>query len=147
MDLIIAIIVIVLLVMWAYSMFNFHSKMMYFNSIVKYYEMKCLMDPNDVTASLGLASAYMQTQKYQKAYRIYEQLCANGLENTVDYGESIRINMEFCRQPLPGCKGPKDYKNSWRHNFMLVRFGGRRKLHFAADDMFEADSLIRQRKI
>ena len=140
MKLIIAIIAI----MWAYSMFKFRSKMKYFNSITRYYEMKHSQNPDDVMISLGLASAYMQSQKYQKAYRIYEQLCAKGLDQTPGYGEGIRANMEFCRHPVPGSNGPKDYNKSWWHNFKLVRLGGRRQYHFTEDDMLQAESLIRQ---
>lgn len=106
--------------------------------------MKHAMNPNDVMTLLGLASAYMQVQKYRDAYAIYEQLCAKGLGRAPSYREAIRVNMEFCKHPVPGSNGPKNYNKSWWHNFVLLRMGSRRQLHFSEDDMLEAESLIRK---
>lgn len=140
MKLIIAIIAL----MWIYSMFKFHRKMKYFNSIMKYYEIKRSTNPDDVMTLMGLASAYMQAQKYQKAYCIYQQLCAKGVDRAAGYRVAILTNMQFCEHPVPGSKGPKDYNKSWLHNFILVRLGGRRQYHFTEDDILNAESLMRQ---
>ena len=137
-------ILVIIAVMWAYSMYKFRRKMKYFSSITKFYEMKHAMNPNDVIITLGLASAYMQIQRYRDAYAIYEQLCAKGLGRAPGYGEAIRANMEFCKCPIPGSKGPKNYNKSWWHNFVLVRLGSRHQFHFSEDDILEAESLIRK---
>lgn len=138
------IVIAIILILWIYSMFRFSKEQKFFKRVCRYYEYKHRQNPNDVSVSMGLASAYMKTQKYKKAYDIYEKLESKGVAAYPGYGESLQANKEFCRKPFPGCNGPKDFNGSWWHNFKLVRLGGRRRYDFNQDHMLEAESMMRQ---
>lgn len=138
------VIIIVLVIMWLVSVYRFSRQYKFFKRVRAYYEYKHRADPDDAVIAMGLASAYMKTQQYRKAYELYCQLKANGVGDYPGLGDSIDINMAFCCKPVPCCSGPKDLKGSWWHNFVLVRLGGRRRYDFTEMHMLEAEAMMRQ---
>lgn len=129
--------------LWIYSMWKFRNEQKYFSRILRYYEMKHQQNPDDIAISMGLASAFMKTQQYAKAFNIYRQLEERGVGNYPAFGESLKYNMEFCRKPIPGCNGPKNFNRSWWHNFKLVRLGARHRFDFMENHLLEANSMMR----
>lgn len=82
-------------------------------------------------SSLELASAYMQVQRYADAYNAFVSVLTtyNYSTNTQD----IKVNMGFCKKPLPWSKKLKNHDMGYWHNFMLYRFGRRRKVMLSQD--------------
>lgn len=137
-------IIAILVVMWLYSYYRYSQQRKYYRRVSRYYEMQHRQDPEDPVIAMGLASAYMKTQQYHKAYQLYDKLLAKGVDKYPRLGESIRPNMAFCQKPMPGCNGPKDLNGSWWHEFRLKRLGAPRRYDFTEEHMLAAESMMRQ---
>lgn len=91
-------------------------------------------------SALELASAYMQVQRYEDAYNMFASILR---KNPNSYNASdISLNMEFCKKPLPWSSGLHNHNMGYWHNFMLVRFGGRRKIMISDNSYIATDKLI-----
>lgn len=91
-------------------------------------------------SALELASAYMQVQRYADAYNAFASFLMKYkyTPNTQD----IKANMEFCKKPLPWSKKLRNHDMGYWHNFMLYRFGGRRKVMLSQDVYIATDNFI-----
>ena len=56
--------------------------------------------------------------------------------------QDIKANMEFCKKPLPWSKKLRNHDMGYWHNFMLYRFGGRRKVVLSQDVYIATDIFI-----
>ena len=50
--------------------------------------------------------------------------------------------MEFCKKPLPWSQKLRNHDMGYWHNFMLYRFGGRRKVVLSQDVYIATDIFI-----
>ena len=91
-------------------------------------------------SALELASAYMQVQRYADAYNAFASVLMKYkyTPNTQD----IKANMEFCKKPLPWSQKLRNHDMGYWHNFMLYRFGGRRKVMLSQDVYIATDNFI-----
>ncbi len=89
------------------------------------------------------ASGLMLCQKYQSALELFEDLKRKGLDWQFSF---IDENIKFCMKPLPWSSGPKNHNGSWLHNFLIVRFGGRRMVSISQDTYLEANAMLRAMK-
>ena len=95
--------------------------------------------PSPVT-ECEYASALMLCQQYQSALSLFEDLKRKGFDRQFSF---LDENIKFCKQPLPWRSGAKNHNGSWLHNFLLVRFGGRRMVSISQDTYLEANAMLR----
>lgn len=86
------------------------------------------------------ASALMLCQQYQSALNLFEDLKRKGLDRQFSFLEE---NIRFCKKPLPWSSGAKNHNGSWLHNFLLVRFGGRRMVSILQDSYIVFNAMLR----
>lgn len=97
---------------------------------------------NPMTA-IEYGCALMQAQQYKTALRVFEGI-KKQVVNASKFYPFLDANIEFCKKPLPWSSGEKDLKNgSWWHNFLLVRFGGRRQVAISQDTGLAFNSMLR----
>lgn len=132
----------ILLIMWILSYYRFKRKMSYMKVVVKCLLEKVNSNPSNYQLQLRLASALSEIQQYKDAYDIYNHILSQ--ESFVPDIEKIKINMEFCKNPIPG-SGLKNHNDSWLHNFLLVRLGKRRAIFLTDEDFLQANSVLRNR--
>ncbi len=141
------IIVILLIVIWCYSYIKFRRKQKYFSVMTNSLQEELKHQPlNSISANgimLRLSSALIEIQHYKDAYDLYQQVIKQA--NPVDT-DRIRINMEFCKRPFPGCNGPKNLNHSYWHNFVLIRLGTRRYNYLTEADFLRTNSILRNMK-
>lgn len=141
------IIVIILVVLWVYSYFSFKSKYKFMSSMVKALEKNRFAPEGDYLIRLG--SAYMNAQQYKSAIACFSKVLNENLYyNSFKYStEDIKTNIEFCKNPCIGYSGGENLNGSWLHNFILVRFGGRRKIMIEEEDILLTDEYMRNHNI
>lgn len=137
------IVIIIILALWAWSYFKFKQKMQYF-SVMSLYLQKVVDDNPSPDNWMRLSYALCEIQRYRDAYGILQKLIS-------DYPlhpnkEQMRLNLEFCKNPVPGINNPKNFNQSWWHNFLLVRFGKRRYNFLTEEDYLRTNSIMRQMK-
>ena len=115
------IVLFALILLWLYSYWRFTGKRSHMRKLVMVTERRFAQLKTQQSA-IDLATAYMNAQRYADAYALYAKILSEGCVQA----EIIRLNMEFCQKPLPWSKGLKNHSQSYWHNFMLVRLGGRR---------------------
>ena len=114
--------------------------MKYFKIIVGCLLKEVNSNPTNPMLQMRLASALSEIQHYKDAYDIYNGLLNQG--SFVPNIDKIKINMEFCKNPIPG-SGLKNHNSSWLHNFLLVRLGKQRYNFLIDDDFLLANSILR----
>ena len=135
------IIILILLGLWIWSYVKFKRKMKYYTVMTTYLQKVVDNDPSPENA-LRLSGALIEIQHYKDAYSILERLlllCPYH-PNT----EQMKINLEFCKNPVPGTHQPKNFNHSWCHNFLLVRLGKRRYNFLSEEDYLRTNSIMRQ---
>lgn len=114
--------------------------------MTEYLKHELLVNQGNVyTASnvmLRLSSAYIEIQHYKDAYEIYETLMKTDLPN-IDKC-ILKANMDFCNNPVPGCRGLKNHEASFWHNFILVRLGKRHFNFLTEEDFLQTNSIMRK---
>ena len=145
MKVVIIIIGILLLISFIRFLFN-HSMD---QKMVKFLELKCKMNPNDVKPMLSLASAYSNAELYAKAYSLYLTIKSSASLMSMlsqDKKEKLDLNIRFCEKPLPWSRGVKDHHAfKFIHYFFLKRLGNRRYEFITEEDALEFNSYMRQR--
>lgn len=128
-----------LFLFWLYHYWRFTGKRKFYKKVVIVAEHRYEKLQSEQRA-LELASAYMQVQRYADAYNMF----ASALSKYTNSPNSpdIRANMEFCKKPLPWSKTLKNHEMGYWHNFMLYRFGGRRKVMLSQDVYIATDNFI-----
>ena len=135
------IIFLILLGLWIWSYVKFKRKMKYFTVMTDYLQKVVDNDPNPENA-LRLSGALIEIQHYKDAFFILD-----GLIRQYPYHQNIeqmKINLEFCKNPVPGTHQPKNFNHSWWHNFLLVRLGRRRYNFLSEEDYLRTNSIMRQ---
>ena len=135
------IIIVVILVMWIWSFIKFKRKMKYF-SVMNAYLQEVVQSSPTPENFMRLAGSFIEIQHYKDAYDIID-----GLLSKCKFHpnmEQLRITQEFCKNPVPGTNKPKNFNQSWLHNFLLVRLGKRRYNFLTADDYLKTNSIMRQ---
>lgn len=139
------ILIIVLVILWVRSYIKFHKRQSYFNSVVE-----CLLNnpraKNLPNYQLRLGSAYMEAQCYRSAYECFDRYKHSSEYVPSLMAETVEANMAFCKNPIPWMHDPKDLTGSWWHNFLLVRFGKRRRSMLTEEDLLMTNSWIRSRE-
>ena len=128
-----------LFLFWLYHYWRFTGKWKYYKKMVIVAEHRHERLQTEQSA-LELASAYMQVQRYADAYNAFVSVLTkySNSPNTQD----VKANMEFCKKPLPWSKKIKNHDMGYWHNFMLYRFGGRRKVMLSQDVYIATDNFI-----
>ena len=126
-----------LFVFWFYNYWRFMGKRKAHKQLVIVAEHR-YSSLKSVITSLDLACAYMQAQRYADAYAMFSKTLSD-YPNTYN-ADDIRTNMEFCKKPLPWSGGLKNHNMGYWHNFMLVRFGGRRRIMISPELIMAADN-------
>lgn len=128
----------IVFVYWLYNYWRFSQKRSYYRKVV--YVAECrYRNFQDEQSRLDLATAYMQVQRYADAYDVYSTVVS---PRPYSY-EDLRKNMEFCKKPLPWTSGLSNHNMGYWHNFLLVRFGGQRRMMFSQALLLEIDDLMR----
>ena len=86
------------------------------------------------------ASALMLCQQYLSALELFEDLKRKGFGMQFSF---LDENIKFCQKALPWSSGVKNHNGSWIHNFLLVRFGGRRMVSISQDSYLEFNAMLR----
>ena len=134
------IILAILFFLWLFSYIKFKKQMKYFNVMASSLLIMSKEDSNPQVL-LRYASALMMIQHYKDAYEVFDNVVKiQGYPFDLD---RIQMNMEFCKSPVPGAKGPKNYNSSWLHNFILRRLGKRRYLFLTEEDHLRTNSIMR----
>lgn len=89
---------------------------------------------------MEFACGLMLCQRYADALTLLQDMEQRGLERQFDF---LRTNIAFCKKPLPWSSKIKNYNGSWWHNFLLVRFGGTRKVAISQESYLEANAMLR----
>lgn len=133
------IIVIILVALWLWSYIKFRRKHKIDKLLCSMLEHKYREKPDPMTES-EYASALMLCQQYQSALELFEDLKRKGLDRQFSF---LNENIKFCKKPLPWSSGAKNHNGSWIHNFLLVRFGGRRMVSISQDTYLEFNAMLR----
>ncbi len=133
------IIIAVLAILWLWSYVKFRRKYKMDKMLCAMLEHKYKQMPNPHIES-EYASALMLCQQYQSALILFEDLKRKGLDRHFNF---LDENIKFCKKPLPWSSGAKNHNGSWLHNFLLVRFGGRRMVAISQDTYLEANAMLR----
>lgn len=136
----ITILLIFIALMWIWSYVKFRRKMKYFTMMAAYLQSVVSSNPS-LYNRLRFSSALIETQQYKEAYNIYTQLLKEGMN--IPNKEQILLNIEFCKNPVPGVSSPKNFNFSWWHNFVLVRLGKRRYNFLTEEDYLKTNSILR----
>lgn len=133
------IIIIILVVLWLWSYMKFRRNYKMDKMLCAMLEQKYKQMPSPYT-ECEYASALMLCQQYQSALNLFEDLKRKGLNRQFSF---LDENVKFCMKPLPWSSGAKNHNGSWLHNFLLVRFGGRRMVSISQDTYLEANAMLR----
>ena len=129
----------VLFLFWLYHYWRFTGKRKYYKKMVIVAEHRFSQFQTEQSA-LELASAYMQVQRYADAYNVFGSVLMKYLYTP--NASDIKINMDFCQKPLPWSQKLRNHNMSYWHNFMLTRFGRRRKVMLSHDLYIATDHFI-----
>lgn len=132
-------IIIVLLALWLWSYVQFRRKYRMDRLLCAMLEHKYQENPNLMTES-EYASALMLCQQYQSALSLFEDLKRKGFDRQFNF---LDENIKFCKKPLPWSFGAKNHNGNWLHNFLLVRFGGRRMVTISQDTYLDFNAMLR----
>lgn len=135
-------VIAILVVLWIWSYIRFRKVYHYNCMLWVILERNYRENPNPHTQS-EYASALMLCQQYQSALELFEELQRNGSGRQFIF---LDANIKFCRKPLPWSKGAKNHNGSWVHNFLFVRFGGRRIVAISQETGLAANAIIRAAK-
>lgn len=132
-------ILFLLFLFWLYHYWRFTGKRKYLKKLVVVAEQRFNQFQTEKSA-LELACAYMQVQRYKDAYNVFGSVLMKYLysPNISD----VKANMDFCERPLPWSKKLRNHKMGYWHNFMLTRFGRRRKIMISNDLYIATDNFI-----
>lgn len=132
-------IILILVALWVYSDLKFRRKYKMDKLLCSMLEQKYREKPSPMTES-EYASALMLCQQYQSALDLFEDLKRKGFGRQFSF---LHENIKFCKKPLPWSSGAKNHNGSWLHNFLLVRFGGRRMVSISQDTYLEFNAMLR----
>lgn len=125
---------------WLYNYIKFRRMNNYYKIMVGYLTTELQNSPKR-DLMLRLSSALIHIQQYRDAYEILLKL--SNLSPSADEMQKIRINVEFCENPVPGIRCPKNLNHSYWHNFLLVRLGNRRYDFLTENDYLVTNSIQR----
>lgn len=134
------IIIILIVFVWLLSFVKFKRKMKYFSVMVAYLQ-SIVRDEPSPDNLMRLSSALCKIQHYKDASAILERLIDDCRDNSTR--ERLRTNLEFCKNPVPGTHQPKNFNQSWWHNFILARLGKRRHNFLTEDDFLQTNAIMR----
>ena len=129
------IIIVVLFLIWVFSYWRFTGKRRTYKTMVLVTEARYRKLQTGRCAT-DLACAYMNAQRYADAYGMFEQVASESPSVPGD----IKLNMDFCKKPLPWSKGLKNHNMGYWHDFALARLGGRRSNLISQDAVLAFDN-------
>lgn len=133
------IVIIILAGLWLYSYVGFRKRYKIDKLMCGFTRQRYEMSPSPMT-ELEYGSALMQAQQYSSAMAMFEGICRK-----VGHNPLLDENIAFCKKPLPWSGSAKDHKGgSWMHNFLLVRFGGRRRVAISDATALDFNSMLRR---
>lgn len=135
-----ALIVVIIIVLWLYNYIKFRRINNYYKVMVGYLSADLQKSPSR-DKMLRLSSALIHIQQYRDAYDILVQV-SNEFKSA-DEEQKIKVNIGFCKNPVPGLSRPKNLNHSYLHNFLLVRLGKRRFDFLTEQDYLIANSIQR----
>ena len=134
------IVILVLFVLWLYSYKKFRRRYAIDKMMCAYIHERYQLNPCPKTA-IEYASALMQCQLYYSSLILFEEIKKNDLFKEYSF---LDANIAFCKNPLPWSRGAINHNNgSWRHNFLLVRFGRARRVAISEETALEFNSMLR----
>lgn len=133
------IIIIILVALWLWSFIKFRRKYKMDKVLCEFLCYKYDDGPSPGT-QVEYASALMACQHYADALSLFEDLQNRGYQTQFDF---LPANIDFCKKPLPWSSKIRNHNGSWWHNFLLVRFGGRRRVAISRDTLLEANAMLR----
>lgn len=134
------IIIAVVGVIWVWSYSKFRRKYKIDKELLEYLTQQFNSDPTPET-QLEYASGLLLCQQYSQAGSLFEDLRQRGFSK---YYPFIETNIQFCKKPHPWSTTGKNFKGSWRHNFLLTRFGKPRQIYITEDTQLDFNRYIRQ---
>lgn len=130
--------------MWLWSYIKFRKRYKMDKMMCEFTHHLYFEDSGNPITAIEYGSALMQSQQYKSALDVFEGV-RRRVSNANTFYPFLDANIEFCKKPLPWSNGAKDYKGgSWWHNFLLVRFGGRRRVAISEDTGLAFNSMLRQ---
>lgn len=136
-------VIVILAGMWLLSYRRFRRKYKMDRAMCEFTRHRYEESPNPRTA-VEYGSALMQCQLYEMALAQFEEAKRRDQMGTMPF---LDTNIAFCRKPLPWSHGARDHRGgSWRHNFLLTRFGGRRQVAISSDTALAFNSMLRAMK-
>lgn len=136
-------VITILVVMWLFSYVKFRKRYKIDKMMCKFTRHRYNEDSSNPMAAIEYGSALMQAQLYKSALEVFESVKRRVAMASTLY-PFLDSNIEFCKKPLLWSNGAKDHKNgSWWHNFLLVRFGGRRQVAISQDTGLAFNSMLR----
>lgn len=131
-------VMIAIVVYWVWCYTRFVKRYKIDRALLEFISAKYNDNPSQKN-QVELASALMQCQKYKDAYDLFSELKEQGFR--ADY---LDANIAFCKKPHPfSGEGPKNYKPSYWHDFILKRFGGRRCVAIGQDTGLLFNAFVR----
>lgn len=136
-------IVIILIAIWLFSYVKYRRRYKMDQMMCEFTHQLYDEDSSNPLTAIEYGSALMQAQQYKSALSVFE-----GVKRRVAMASKLYpfldLNIEFCKKPLPWSSGAKDHKGgSWWHNFLLVRFGGRRQIAISEQTGLAFNSMLR----
>ena len=129
--------------MWLWSYIKFRKNYKIDRMMCEFTQHRYNEDSRNPMNAIEYGSALMQSQQYKSALDVFEGV-KRRVSNATTFYPFLDANIEFCKKPLPWSNGAKDHKGgSWWHNFMLVRFGGRRQVAISEDTGLAFNSMLR----
>lgn len=129
--------------MWLFSYVKFRKRWKMDWMMCEFTRQLYNEDSSNPMTAIEYGNALMQAQQYKRALEVFE-----GVKRRVAMANTLYpfldANIEFCKKPLPWSRGAKDHRGgSWRHNFQLVRFGGRRQVAISEKIGLAFNSMLR----
>ena len=136
-------IIIILAVMWLFSYVKFRKRYKMDKMMCEFTHHRYEADSSNPMTAIEYGSALMQCQQYKSASVIFEGV-KRRMANASAFYPFLDANIAFCKKPLPWSSGAKDHRGgSWWHNFLLIRFGGRRQVAISQDTGLAFNSMLR----
>ncbi len=136
-------ILIIFIVMWLWSYMKFRKNYKIDRMMCEFTQHRYNEDSRNPMNAIEYGSTLMQSQLYKSALDVFEGV-KRRVSNANTFYPFLDANIEFCKKPLPWSNGAKDHKGgSWWHNFLLVRFGGRRQVAISQDTGLAFNSMLR----
>ena len=129
--------------MWMFSYVRFRKRYKENEMLCEFTRQPYNVNPLNPITAIEYGSALMQCQQYKSAMHVFEGV-KDRYANYKDIFPFLDTNISFCKKPLPWSSGAKDHKGgSWWHNFLLVRFGGKRQVVISEDTRLAFNSMLR----